>query len=501
MKAFLDGPKQRHNRRRPPMRNLFDTHVSEPMTKPVNENKRSGPPNRMNDLAYRDWMKFQKSFFRFRDWKPFVEECVAFFTKEQWPDRQISKSLIMGFSPPSKESLGERSIEVSDAHGPDAIVKDLVRRSAAGEKFDFVLINLISRGRSDAFDISGKAQTSLFESIRNVLAYARYCGIVTQWDARSFPAPWALATNGRRFLKLRDEKIGLTGQSQSSYYCLFFQADDDISQPELWSPDETQTANIKGAPFPTWVMPKSPPRKADEIHHPGKFPERLVAEFIQAFSEPGDTVLDPMMGTGSTLVASLRSSRHALGIDLNPKFVSVARDRVKAETHSLLDKPSDVEIKEGDARDVVNLIGPRMVDYCVTSPPYWSMLSNQGSENQQARRERNLPTVYSDSDTDLGNIGDYNRFIDTLVDIYNGVGEKLKRGGYLTVVVKNIKRNHTVYPLGWDLVRRLAAKGSKFEFAGTTLWCQDDVGLKPFAVGIYWVSNTLHTYCLHFRRR
>jgi len=128
------------------------------------------------------------------------------------------------------------------------------------------------------------------------------------------------------------------------------------------------------------------------------------------------------------------------------------------------------------------------------------MLSNQGSENQQARRERNLPTVYSDSDTDLGNIGDYDRFIDALVDIYNGVGEKLKRGGYLTVVVKNIKRNHTVYPLAWDLVRRLAAKGSKFEFTGTTLWCQDDVGLKPFAVGIYWVSNTLHTYCLHFRR-
>ena len=101
----------------------------------------------------------------------------------------------------------------------------------------------------------------------------------------------------------------------------------------------------------------------------------------------------------------------------------------------------------------------------------------------------------------MGNIGDYNRFIDTLADIYNGVGEKLKRGGYLTVVVKNIKRNHTIYPLGWDLARRIAAEGSKFEFAGNTLWCQDDVGLKPFAVGIYWVSNTLHHYCLHFRRR
>ncbi len=36
---------------------------------------------------------------------------------------------------------------------------------------------------------------------------------------------------------------------------------------------------------------------------------------------------------------------------------------------------------------------------------------------------------------------------------------------------------------------------------GNTLWCQHDVGLKPFAVGIYWMSNILHTYCLHFRKR
>jgi len=455
----------------------------------------------MNDLPYREWMKFQKSFFRFRDWKTFVDECVLFFTKERWPTGEFSKSLILGFPPPSKELVGQRHTEVSHVHGLPNIAKDLHRRSGAGEKFDFVLINLLSGAQEDESDDSGEAKANLFELIRNVLTYSRYCGIVIEWDARSFPTPWAFAANGRRFLKLRDEKIGLTGQFQSSYYCLFFQSEDDALQLEPWRSDETQVSRPKDDLFPTWVMPKSPPRKADEIHHPAKFPERLVSEFIQAFSKPGDTVLDPMMGTGSALVASLRSSRHAIGIDLNTRFVAVARNRVTAETRSLLEKPSEAEIKEGDARDIVKLIGSRAVDYCITSPPYWSMLSNEGSENQQARRERKLPTVYSDSDRDLGNIEDYERFIDTLVNIYNAVGDVLKKGGYLTAVVKNIKRNHTVYPLGWDLVRGLANSGGKFDFIGNTLWCQDDVALKPFAVGIYWVSNTLHHYCLHFRRR
>ena len=71
----------------------------------------------------------------------------------------------------------------------------------------------------------------------------------------------------------------------------------------------------------------------------------------------------------------------------------------------------------------------------------------------------------------------------------------------MTVIVKNVKRNHVVYPLAWDLVAKLCTREGKFEYLGNTLWCQDDIGLKPFGVGIVWVSNIVHQYCLHFRRR
>lgn len=139
--------------------------------------------------------------------------------------------------------------------------------------------------------------------------------------------------------------------------------------------------------------------------------------------------------------------------------------------------------------------------YCVTSPPYWSMLGNPGSENQRARRARDLPLVYSGDERDLGNIADYETFLDALADVYTQVAAKLVPGGYLTVVAKNVKRSHVAYPLAWDLAAILASDSRAYDYLGTTLWCQDDVGMKPFAVGIHWVSNTVHTYCLHFRRR
>ncbi len=74
----------------------------------------------------------------------------------------------------------------------------------------------------------------------------------------------------------------------------------------------------------SWFIHNPPPRKKDVLLHPAKFPETLAQEFIEFFSKAGQMVLDPMAGTGSTLVAALRSGRNSLGIELNPKYTDIA---------------------------------------------------------------------------------------------------------------------------------------------------------------------------------
>jgi len=98
--------------------------------------------------------------------------------------------------------------------------------------------------------------------------------------------------------------------------------------------------------------------------------------------------------------------------------------------------------------------------------------------------------VYSESINDLGNTQDYDKFLELLESVYIQVAYKLKPGAGLTVVVKNVKREHIVYTLAWDIVYRLCKPNGMYKYAGTTFWCQDDVGIKPFAVGIHWVSNS-----------
>jgi DNA modification methylase len=55
----------------------------------------------------------------------------------------------------------------------------------------------------------------------------------------------------------------------------------------------------------SWFIHNPPPRRKDVLRHPAKFPESLAQEFIEFFTKSGQVVLDPMAGTGSTLVAAL----------------------------------------------------------------------------------------------------------------------------------------------------------------------------------------------------
>lgn len=462
----------------------------------------------MNDLPYRDWMKFQKSFVRHSSYAKVADDCIQFFTKAVWPDGRRSQSLAIGFALDELLTDTTRDVRVFPASSTTEAISHL--EAAAAGSCDFVIVNLIDligngpeRARFLTYD-----SNRLFVALRRALGDARYCCLLVDNEGPGgcgFPLPWSAALLGRRHMKLRDEKIALRSPHEPTYYWLVFQNEPDGRSGELFEPNSIHVAR-EHEEVPAWLMPKSPPRTVDERFHPAKFPEPLVEQFIARFSRPGDAVLDPMVGTGSTIKAACKMGRTGVGVDLSLEFVEIAQRRLRgADQLSLFSahgEESPFTIVQGDATklleipDVVN----RTFSYCVTSPPYWSMLGNPGSENQRARRGRNLPLVYSADGSDLGNVGDYDRFVGALCGIYKQVAARLVRGGYLTVVVKNVKRNHVIYPLAWDLVRGLCTPEGPFEYVGTTLWCQDDIGLKPFAVGIYWVSNVLHQYCLHMRK-
>lgn len=248
----------------------------------------------------------------------------------------------------------------------------------------------------------------------------------------------------------------------------------------------------------SWFIHSPPPRLHNVKQHPAKFPETLAQDFVEFFTKAGQTVLDPMVGTGSTLSACLRSGRHSIGIELNPNYAKIADQIVNAEIQRLGDVALGLraEVINHDAAKLHELNLPG-IDYVFTSPPYWDMLHSRGGATQRQRRiDPNLDLTYSDDEADLGNIHDYDEFLNRLVAIYSQLRSILKPRAYLTIIVKNVKKGGRIYPLAWDLARQLS---ELYTLKDERIWCQDDIRLAPYGMGNAWVSNTFHHYCLQFR--
>ena len=70
-------------------------------------------------------------------------------------------------------------------------------------------------------------------------------------------------------------------------------------------------------------------------NHPAPYPEELAYRLVRMFSFVGDTVLDPFMGTGTTLLAAARCGRNSAGVEIEPSYVKIAKSRLESELESL----------------------------------------------------------------------------------------------------------------------------------------------------------------------
>lgn len=96
-----------------------------------------------------------------------------------------------------------------------------------------------------------------------------------------------------------------------------------------------------------WTLPGESTRE-----HPAPFPEKLAHRLVRMFSFTGDTVLDPFMGTGTTLLASAKSGRNSIGVELQAEYLEIARRRLDKHLTGLF----------SDAESVLEVTGKSDLD-------------------------------------------------------------------------------------------------------------------------------------------
>jgi site-specific DNA-methyltransferase (adenine-specific) len=115
-------------------------------------------------------------------------------------------------------------------------------------------------------------------------------------------------------------------------------------EPHLLTNDDFMSATLD-----VWEIP---PESATRVNHPAPFPVALPELLIKLYTYKDDLVLDPFLGSGSTVVAAARTGRRGAGYDMDPAYVDIARERVRAEVGQHVPEPVGDDVVDPASAEV-----------------------------------------------------------------------------------------------------------------------------------------------------
>ncbi len=224
----------------------------------------------------------------------------------------------------------------------------------------------------------------------------------------------------------------------------------------------------------------------DKDLHPATFPIALSSRCIELFTHEGELVLDPFVGSGTTLVSARDLNRNAVGFDLKPEYIQLAQERLGQQ--ELFGETQQLAICD-DARNSPQYLEQETVSLIVTSPPYANLLNRRRKNKSRRGAERaneQLGRVeqYSQDPRDLGTLAE-EAFSDALRDIFGRLLPLLRPRGHCVVNIPDMWWEDTRITLHMTVIEALRAAG--YEFRNTIIWDRRNIVNR---IGIFgWPSN------------
>jgi len=210
----------------------------------------------------------------------------------------------------------------------------------------------------------------------------------------------------------------------------------------------------------------------DKSVHPATFPISLSKKVIELFTHKGELVLDPFVGSGTTLMAAQDTARNAVGFDLLMEYVALSKERLHSD--NLFNSAEQIAVQD-DAKNIHEYLKPESVSLIWTSPPYANLL-NRKRKNKSRRNRKNdqLGKVeqYSQDPRDLGTMA-LEQYTEAMGDIFESLLPLLKPKAHCVINVPDMWWENQRITIHVSLIQELRKRG--YELRNIIIWDRTNV--------------------------
>jgi DNA modification methylase len=240
----------------------------------------------------------------------------------------------------------------------------------------------------------------------------------------------------------------------------------------------------------------------DKELHPATFPISLASKVIELFTHAGELVVDPFVGSGTTLIAAQEHNRNAVGFDIQAKYIELCEQRLA--NNNFFNQAQQIAIQD-DARHIADYLASETVSLVWTSPPYANLLNRKRKNKSRRGNERKNDQFgkveqYSQDSRDLG-IMQLEDYTTAIGDIFERILPLLRPKAHCVVNVPDMWWENERITIHVALIEELRRRG--YELRNTIIWDRTNIVNR---IGIFgWPSNyitmgTTFEYLLDFWR-